>query len=226
MGRNKQKPNSRGKSYQHPTRKERARHGRKSKKSRSTSSGVPVLREAIQEHKKTQKRHKKRRRVLGAGPPYAASYAHCIETRGAAIRHGLVTPNAYEAMILWALRALLKNNGFTYRPGMNGKALPPVSEGFAVAITGGTVLHGDLKGREIKFGLRTFIKWWWGWLWESSGHYIGGWYDRKNKRIYLDPTVVVQDLQSALALAAEHNQQAIFSLKDREVIPVNAAQAA
>lgn len=53
---------------------------------------------------------------------------------------------------------------------------------------------------------------------QDHGLYLGGWYDTKSGQYYLDATHVIQDLETALALAREHGQLAIFDLNTCEEI--------
>ena len=48
-------------------------------------------------------------------------------------------------------------------------------------------------------------------LLSRPGHFIGGW--RSDNVSYLDISVIVSDRESALKLAKEYNQQAIFNLE-------------
>lgn len=50
--------------------------------------------------------------------------------------------------------------------------------------------------------------------------YIGGWYNPKTDRYYIDKTVITSNLEYALQLAKEHNQISIYDLKRNKVIGV------
>lgn len=94
------------------------------------------------------------------------------------------------------------DGGFT----VNAWTLQPVTGGYAVSVRPdlqrilGSVREGDLLEYLLTHGEDL----------EKEGNAFGGWRDPADGRVYLDCTTVVDDLATALKLARENDQLAVW----------------
>ena len=98
-----------------------------------------------------------------------------------------------------AIETIAKKNpmGFT----VNKSTLQPITSGFAVSIK-------DTQNSFGHEGLRNVLQF----VEQSDVHAIGGWYNSENGQFYFDATAVYADKETAIKVAKENNQIAIFDL--------------
>lgn len=86
-------------------------------------------------------------------------------------------------------------------------------EGFTLSIDGTTPSHGYCvadRATQDSFGPAGIIRATRYAL--AHGLHVGGWYDSKSGRFYMDATHVISDRETAIALGRENGQLAIFDL--------------
>ncbi|MCA1782237.1 MAG: hypothetical protein ABR616_13675 [Dermatophilaceae bacterium] len=111
---------------------------------------------------------------------------------------------------------ITKNEGFTYQPISNnsptsGFAVSPYPERELV------VQASELSRQTINDYLdknAPFVA-------EDPDRHIGGWFNKKTNRVYLDVVVVKETQEEALAAAVEFNQLAYFNLSTGEEVSTN-----
>lgn len=111
---------------------------------------------------------------------------------------------------------LANMEGFTYDPGLEDHLIPGLDTGFVVgSMYDGVILppHAARNYTALAAAIYTFVN-------TNSTRPVGGWYDHDTHQYYLDVVYVVSDLASAMAIAREHNQKAIFDLGQDKVIGV------
>lgn len=102
------------------------------------------------------------------------------------------------------------DGGFT----VNAWTLAPITGGYAVSVHPelGRILGSVREGDLLEYLLTN------GEVAERAGNAFGGWKDPADGRIYLDVTTVVEDLETALRLAKDHDQLAVWSFDERKSI--------
>ena len=114
--------------------------------------------------------------------------------------------NKKQTSLMIALATIAADNkeGFT----VNAATLQPVKTGYAVAVAA----TQNSFGLE---GLGNVVKY-------VSAHpevnAFGGWYNKINKHVYFDATVIVSDLEAAKELGRVNKQIAIFDLANLQEI--------
>ena len=117
----------------------------------------------------------------------------------------------------------LKEGGFTYNPVRIKNRTAP-SRGFALSVQKDketafdvTVPREQLKKKIVEFVRKNkdMIK--------EKGNFLGGWYDDKTKKIYIDISQVVDNRAKAVAAARKANQLAIYDLGRGKTIEVKKA---
>ena len=101
--------------------------------------------------------------------------------------------------------------GFTIK--LNGQ---PVTSGFVVSLYKNreTIIFSKKLNEETlnDFILKNLD------LLEQENHYLGGWLNKENNKFYLDVSIVVDDLETAIGIGAYSKQIAVFALNKLEEI--------
>jgi len=128
----------------------------------------------------------------------------------------IIDPTALDGPDQLAWLSLQVWNGLKYRDGITiGLSFERPKVGYSVSIypEHGRTYKGLPNQTEIVNFIETNRE-----LLSRPGHFIGGW--RSDNVSYLDISVIVPERESALKLAREYNQQAIFNLETGETITV------
>ncbi|HEY5631624.1 MAG TPA: hypothetical protein VIR31_05815 [Nitrososphaeraceae archaeon] len=104
------------------------------------------------------------------------------------------------------LIALIKNNPNGFTASQQGKLLN-LKSGYAVSLTNNK--HKDIN--KLVNRALSICK-------NYNNYYFGGWFDSKNKNYYLDISLIIPDKQTALNLANNFKQLAIFDFKTLNTI--------
>lgn len=103
-----------------------------------------------------------------------------------------------------------RDGGFTL-----GTGLEPITTGYAVSLRPDreVILSRATEGDLLEYMIRNAD------LLGHDGNAFGGWCDPTDGRIYLDVSTVVNDRETALRLAVEHDQLAVWDFAACESIP-------
>lgn len=89
-------------------------------------------------------------------------------------------------------------------------------KGFALSISKNNehVIDGKPKANHIAAYIRNHRKD----LMSDPRMHVGGWFDSKSKKTYLDVSLIEKDKKKAFMLAQKHKQLAIFDLEHKQVL--------
>lgn len=110
---------------------------------------------------------------------------------------------------------VVRRGGFTYQP-VTGKC---PSEGYGLSPF---PEHEEVIPYEefTRDHLEAYRKKHWDKFQKDSSLYMGGWHDVEKGKIYLDISIVVDDIETAYALAKKYNQEGFYDFKARRTIIV------
>lgn len=105
-----------------------------------------------------------------------------------------------------------RQKGFTYS--LVHKSSP--KEGYALSV----FKHSErmIEGKPTANHISKFIQDHRDHLTRDPRMHVGGWYNKDDKKTYLDVSLIEKDKKEALRLAQKHKQLAIFDLKNKKTI--------
>jgi adenylylsulfate kinase-like enzyme len=107
------------------------------------------------------------------------------------------------------------DGGFTYQPVSDSEP----SSGFALSIYPSRSFAKDVKELSfddlVSYAIRNRD------LFEKSDHFLGAWHDPETGKVFLDISVVTNDVDKAEQLARQHDQIAYFDLGTGKSVTVN-----
>lgn len=112
----------------------------------------------------------------------------------------------FSALAALCAACVANPDGFT----VNAQTFAPVEHGFSVAVAGTQNSHGVAGAVNVLQYAQTHP--------EISA--FGGWLDSETGKYYIDAVCIIEDLATALELAKENKQLAIFDLDNMREIRV------
>ncbi len=123
-----------------------------------------------------------------------------------------MTTNVFEA----AAQRLCHNGGFTLSP-RTGK-FHDEPKGFAVAIAGYEQV--EPLGHNFDLAIEVFLSQNWPNAKRTGNNplFVGGWFNPENSKVYLDASIIVDNLGDALALAKSSGQLSVYDFANATAV--------